>query len=318
MAVQVPNAWAAWLGVPVVLTVEGPYGSYVTIAYKVGGYVKAILLDSVEWLSAPGGLKTLMIRIPDAVSRIADRRNPPVSLPGKMLFRFAHFIKPLRDLGGCAKPFLAFAEVAIKTKTLLTWSRPHNDYFVVDNLNRVQRAQLPLNIWQQGFNMAANAAHWIISVNECEAFLSKRSGSEAVPYISSIAAWGIRYVSIKDLCFEGWFLYQTWWLGNHQRFREVNANNGIRKEYVHLRAPIAPDVQDTTIATQEIVGSLLKISLAVACLSLDIFTQMAKRGNKSPWLETALFWTSLAPTFITPIAMRYWPNLAIKPLGNPA
>ncbi|HUD02004.1 MAG TPA: hypothetical protein VMR37_06730, partial [Rhabdochlamydiaceae bacterium] len=96
MAVQVPNAWAAWLGVPVVLTVEGPYGSYVTIAYKVGGYVKAILLDSVEWLSAPGGLKNLMVRIPDALFRIAQRINPPVSRPGKMLFRFAHFIKPLR------------------------------------------------------------------------------------------------------------------------------------------------------------------------------------------------------------------------------
>jgi hypothetical protein len=166
--------------------------------------------------------------------------------------------------------------------------------------------------------MAANAAFWIISVNECEAFLNKHSGSEVNPHTSFLATWGGRYASIKDLCFEGWFLYQTWWLGNHLRFREVNANNVIRREYVPLRAPIAPDVQDTTIATQEIVGSLLKISLAVVCLSLDIFTKMAKGGNKSLWLETAIFWTSLAPTFITPVAMRYWPNLAIKPLGNPA
>ena len=192
---------------------------------------------------------------------------------------------------------------------MFKWPESPVEYVVIvesfdQNNNLVKttrRAQMPVDIWWQWSGVVQNVADWTISVSECEAYLRKDSAQMA-PFTT----WGARYLSVKSLCFEGWFLYQTWWLGNHQRINAAGQPDSIRN--------VLPHVQSTTLAKREIAGSLLKISLSVVCLSLDFFTKLNGKEQKPFWLEAAIFWTRIAPTFITPVALRYWPKVVTIPL----
>ena len=102
----IPN----WFQVPVALTRAGPNAAYIEKIHTIYVYVRAILSDSLDWLNSPGGQKTLLIKFPEVIVSIAHRIGHPISIPAKLLRDYAHFLRPLHALGGCAKPFLAFVE----------------------------------------------------------------------------------------------------------------------------------------------------------------------------------------------------------------
>ncbi len=290
--------------IPVALTGEGPYGPSIEKVYKVYTYVRAILSDSLDWLSSPGGQKTLLIKFPEAIVTIVHRIGPPTSIPSKLLRDFANLVQPLHKLGRCAKTFLAFVEVGSKFKTMFKDPDMYINYVVMDENHHPRKAQFPLNAWAQWSNVFQNFVDWGISVGECEVYLRSSAENSGHPFTAPLVNWGARYMSIKSLCFEGWFLYQTWWKGEH-------LHGAKRNEKIIGYIPFTERV---TLSKREIIGSALKISLSVVCLSLDLFNKLAAHEKKPFWLETAIFWTRIAPTFITPAALRYWPNIVTKPL----
>jgi hypothetical protein len=282
---------------------DGPYGYYVDKAYSIYEYVMNFILKELDWLKETGGQRTFFIKIPEAIVHISKRIGPTTSIPGKMLSKVADVLMPLHILGGCAKTFLAFVDVTIKFPGL--FKKPQKDiieYVVINKNNEPQKAQTPFNYWEQQANKAQVFADWALNLSECGSYVWKwrNPTSTKRPPFANLATWSGRYMCLKGLYFESKFLYQIWWEGKHLHYNEEE------QQYVPING--------TVLAKEDLIGSMLKISLSVVCLSLDVLQTFAPKENRPFWLESAIFWTRIAPTFITPVAIRYWPNLVTKPL----
>ncbi len=299
--------------VPVYFRIDGPNKYYVEKVHHV--YIKVIVFIRInlDWLKDTGGAKILVIKFPDAVVSLSKRIGPATHIPGKMINRVAEILMPLHKLGGCASTFIGFAEVGSKFPAMFNPSETQVKYVVRDG-NNAYKAQFPLNYWEQKANQALNVADWTLSFTGCAGYIwrSNHTAVEKFP-LAPIATWSARYMSLKGLYFDGRFLYETLWVGNHQKYNDVLKTYVPIQRWDNIEGVNVP-VPNTTVAWEEVAGAVLKISLSIACLSLDIFKGLAAKGNSSPWLDTAIFCANLAPTFITPVAMRYWPKMAVEPI----
>jgi hypothetical protein len=308
-----PGSFASYL--PLFMRSDGPYGEYVDQAISVYEYVRNFILHNLNWMKEAGGAKTLFVKFPDAIVSISKRIGPASYLPGKMINRVAEILIPLHKLGGCTSTLLGFAEVGSKFPAMFTPADSQVRYVVKDAHDKAYRAQFPLNQWEQRSNRALNIADWTLSFTGCSGYIWRlnHSADEKFP-LASIATWSGRYMSVKGLYAEGRFLYETLWVGNHKKWNEDE------QKYVPIKYEknkvILPE--NFSLAREELAGSLFRLSLAVVCLSLEIFKTLAAKGNQSPWLDSAIFCAGLAPTFITPIAMRYWPKMVVDPLYTAA
>lgn len=270
-------------------------------ASSVYKFVKNFICHNLAWLKETGGAKFWAIKLPDAIVSISNRIDP-ATLSGRVINRAADFLTPLQALGGCASTLMGFAEVGAKFPALFSPYKTQVQYTVRSAKNDTYQAQFPLSPWEQKADKALSMADWALSLTGCAGYIWRlnHTADEKFPFASLATASG-RYLSIGGLYFEGKFLYETLWVSKPQQYHEV------KKTYEPLK-------KSATVTREEIIGSALKISLSVVCLSLDIFKALAAKGNQSPWLHTAIFCAGLAPTFITPAAMRYWPKMVVEPL----
>jgi hypothetical protein len=291
------------------------------LANSVYKYVMDFIQHNLAWLKETGGLKTWLIKIPDAVVSISNRIGPATHRPGKMINIAADMLMPLHALGGCASTLLGFAEVGSKFPAMFSPAESKVQYVVRDEQGKVVRdeqrkawkAHFDLNYLDKIANKALSIADWTLSFTGCAGYIWKlnHSADEKFPLVP-IATWSARVMSIKGLYSEGRFLYETCWVGNRHMFDKEkkvaisDADSDIEQDKI-VPMPIS------TVAWEEVAGSVLKISLSVACLGLDVL-KLAAKESQSPWLDTAVFCAGLAPTFITPVAMRYWPKMAVEPL----
>ncbi len=275
--------------------------NFQSVACLVYEFVKNFIVHNLTWLKETGGAKALLIKFPDAIISISKRIGPVTCTSGKMINRVAEILTPLHALGGCASTLLGFAEVGSKFPALLSPFKTRVQYVVKGASEKTYQAQFPLKPWQQKADRALSVVDWTLSFNGCAGYIWRlnHTADEKFP-LAPIAPWLPRCMSIGGLYFESQFLYKTLWVGNHLKY------DAIQEKYKSIR-------KNTTVAWQEIAGSVLKISLSVACLSLDVF-KLAAKENQAPWLDTAIFCAGLAPTFITPVAMRYWPKMVVEPL----
>jgi hypothetical protein len=264
--------------------------------------VKVVYVQAMNFLCVTlvclkeGGARTLLVKIPDAIVQISTRIGSASSIPGSVINRVADIVMPLQVLGGSAKNFLSFSDVGTKSLALFSGIKTSIEYVVKGNNGIYYKAQLPLGDWGAWANRAQAFADWSLSITECGSYLWKFSNPDAngsFP-LAPLSTWSGRYFSIKGLCFESWFLYKTWYQGSHHN-GTVQINNAL-------------------LARRELTGSLLKLSLAVAGISLDIFRTFAAKGYAPFWMEPAMFWINIANTFVTPVAFTYWPSLVTKPL----
>ena len=286
---QQSSSWA-----PIMFSLQGPNREYMLVAWKVVGYITFFLKVNIDWLKETTGQRILLIKIPEAIILISKRIGPGVSIPAKIFRSFANALMPLFGLG-CAKTFLSFVEVGTRFNGMFSQSETKIDYVVVDESGKKTQAFLPLDWRAQWANRIENICHWSLSVSECGSYLWRLQNlsSTDLPPFSTFATWVGRYVSVKTLCYEGWFLYRTWWRqGKHHTVVKVQDGASISK--------------------RDIAGSLLKISVAVVCLSLELFAYLVAKGNKSPWLETTLFWSRITPTLMDPVN-RYWSVMVTRP-----
>jgi hypothetical protein len=299
---------------PLILRSNGPYGYYVRKVDSIYESVKEFLKHNLAWLKEAGGVKTLMIKFPDAIVSISKRIGPATHIPGKMINSAAGILLPIHKLGGCASSLLGFAEVGAKFPAMFNPSETQAKYVVKDADGNAYRAQFPLNQWEQRSNRALNIADWTLSFSGCAGFLWRlnHSADEKFP-LASLATWSGRYMSLKGLYSESRFLYETLWVGIHLKYSDeqkkyipVQYYDDVQKKVILVKNP--------TLAKEELAGSLFRLSLSVVCLSVDIFKALAPKDNNSKWLDTAIFCAGIAPTFITPLAMRYWPKMVVEPL----
>ncbi|HEX4840471.1 MAG TPA: hypothetical protein VFU89_08535 [Rhabdochlamydiaceae bacterium] len=288
--------------VPHALRIDGPYGDYIKPVNAVYAFVLKFLKFNLDWLRETSGQKMLLIKLPDAIVSISKRIGPATHIPGRMINNIAHFLTPLHRLGGYASPLIGFAEVGYKFPAMFVPSKEKVPY-VAEAEGKTYQASFPLNSWEQGANRVLSAADWTLSFTRCFWYLWRMNHTtdEKFP-LAGVATWAGRYISLKELYFEGRFLYETLWVGpqfkaGNEREKESNAQTPMK------------------LASVELVGSLLRLSLAVVYLSVDVFKVLATR-QQSPWIETALFCASIAPTFINPLANHYWPKLVTQPLYN--
>ncbi len=287
--------------IPAVFRADDPYGYIIQKVDSLYQSLKEFLKHNLTWLREPGGIKTLLIKLPDAIVSISKRIGPATRIPGKIINTAAEILMPLHKLGDCASSLLGFGEVVVKFPAMFSHSKSHVQYVVKDADGKPYRAQFPLNYLDKKSNNIQNIADWTLSFTGCAGYIWRLNHTTAEKFpLASLATWSSPYMSIKGIYSEGRFLYETWWVGKHQ----IHGRDETKGESV--------PVQNVTVVWEEVAGSVLRISLSVTCLSLDIFKGLAARGNSSPWLDTAIFCAGLAPTFITPVALRYWPEMAVK------
>ncbi len=282
------------------------YETFKKVAYAVSEYIGA-------WLKETGGVKTLLIKFPDAIVSISKRIDP-ATLSGRTINTIADFLTPLHALGGCASTLLGFAEVGSKFPAMFNPFKTQVQYTARGANNDTYRAQFSLPPLERAIDKALSVADWAFSLSGCASYIWKlnHTADETFPLASSLATWSGRCMSLGGLFLEGRFLYETLWVGKPQTYKAVPEKHKPDLKEYH---PIEKNVK---VAWEEVAGSMLKISLSVVCLSFDLFKKLATKENQSPWLDTAIFCAGLAPTFITPIAMRCWPKMVVAPLYESA
>jgi hypothetical protein len=286
--------------VPYSARINGEYP--MKLVYSVYEYVKIFIAHNLTWLKETGGAKNLLIKFPDAIVSISRRIGPATHIPGKILNTAADILIPLQALGGCASTLLGFAEVGSKFPAMFISSPKQVQYVVRGTAGKEYRAQFPLKSWEQNANKAVSIADWTLSFTGCAGYIWRMNHTPDQKFpLAPVATWSARYMSIQGLYSEGRFLYKTLSMGEHREY------HATQEKYLPLKKKV-------TVAWEEVAGSLLKLSLSVVCLSLDIFKALAAKGNQSPWIDTAIFCAGIAPTFITPVAMRYWPKIVTEPL----
>jgi hypothetical protein len=309
-----PDPSSAYL--PAIFRTDGPYGDIIRKVDWVYQSIMEFLTHNLNWLREPGGIRILLIKLPDAIVSISKRIGPATRIPGKIINSAAEILMPIHKLGPCASSLLGFAEVGAKLPAMLnpslSLSQRQVEYVVKDANGNSYRAQFPLNYWEQKSNNIQNIADWTISFTGCAGYIWRLNHTTAEKFpLADIATWSARYMSIKGLYFEGRFLYETLWVGDHQKSTDGGQTYIPIVRWDSTKQVRAP-VQNATVIWQEVAGSVLRITLSVACLSLDIFKELAAKGNSSLWLNTAIFCAGLAPTFIQPVALRYWPKMVVE------
>jgi hypothetical protein len=193
---------------------------------------------------------------------------------------------------------IGFAEVGYKFPAMFAPSAREVSY-VAEAGGQTYQASFSLTSWEQRVDRASSVVSWTLSFTGCVGYLWKlnHTADEKFP-LAGIATWAGRYMSLEGLYSEGRFLYETLWIGPQLPLSEDQRSKMGAK-----------------LATVELIGSLFRLSLAIVCLSVDIFKALAAK-EQSPWVETALFCASVAPAFITPLATRYWPKMVTEPLFN--
>lgn len=253
---------------------------------------------TLEWLKTTSGAKSWLIQLPEAIYKVAHRYKDSTAAAAQYLIKFNHWIKPLHIVTPCAKTWLPFVDVGAKFPGIFAPVKNHRQYVVIEKSDSNPfSARLDLANWEQWLDKCEALAHWILSVCQCETVCRKLSNEPA--RWSILASVVSPLISAKILYTEGSFLYKTIRRDQYVRAGE----NGKGQKTV-----------TATLAKQEMYGAGCKIALSIICLSLDIFNRFAPKGDKPVWLETALFWTSIAPTFVGPAAHYYMPELVIKPL----
>lgn len=256
---------------------------------------------TLEWLKTTSGAKCWLIQLPEAVYKVAHRYKDSTAIAAHYLIKFNHWIKPLHIVTPCAKTWLPFVDVGAKLPAIFAPLKDRRQYVVIDQSSGLDDQSRPfafylgLPKWEQWLDKTEALAHWVLSVCQCEAACRKLNNEP--PRWSILASIVSPLISAKLLYTEGSFLFKT-----------------IRRDQYQRGENSKPRTVTATLAKQEIYGSALKISLSIICLSLDLFNKFAPKGDKPVWLETALFWTSIAPTFVGPAAHYYMPELAVKPL----
>ncbi|MBS0647961.1 MAG: hypothetical protein JSS10_01900 [Verrucomicrobia bacterium] len=281
------------------------YRGYVTVRSYAEWFftehlVGKFILETLTSLNPSPGQKNLMIKIPEAIYKVAHRFEHSPAKAAHLLKSFAHTIKPLIILAPCAKSFLAFGETAGKVVPIFKQGQDKRRYVVFETTGDVQKplqASYKLENWEQWLNKGELIAHWAISFCESEAGYQKmmNNGPSRLTTLARILS---PLVSAKILYMEGSFLYKT--LQPAEDKHDVGA----------------VDKKKAKLAKQEIYGSALKIALAVICLSLDLFNKFGSKEKQSVWLETTIFWASVAPAFVGTAAHFYWPKLVLTPLQN--
>jgi hypothetical protein len=255
---------------------------------------------TLEWLKTTSGAKSWLIQLPEAINKVTLRYKDSTATPALYLIKFNHWIKPLHIVTPCAKTWLPFVDVGAKLPAIFTPVKDRRQYVVIDKTSGLDDQTRPfafsldLAKWEQWLDKCEALAQWVLSVCQCEAVCRKLNNEPA--RWSIVASIVSPLISAKTLYTEGSFLYKTIRRDQYQRM-----DNGKK-------------TVTANIAKQEIYGSALKIALSIICLSLDAFNKFASKGDKPVWLETALFWTSIAPTFVAPAAHYYMPELVVRPL----
>jgi hypothetical protein len=260
---------------------------------------------TLEWLKTTSGAKSWLIQLPETIYKVAHRYKDSTALPARYLVKFNHWIKPLHIMTPCAKTWLPFADVVAKIPAIFCPVKNYRDYVVIASDPAVDQTpfsyRLDLAKWEQLLNKCETVALWILSLCQCEAVCRKAHNEPA--RWSIVASIVSPFISAKTICTEGSFLYKAIRRNEYVRVAE----NGRDRQTV-----------TATIAKQEIYWAGSRIALSIIGLSLDLFNRLAPKGDKPVWLETALFWTSIAPTFLGPAAHYYIPELVVKPLHTSA
>jgi hypothetical protein len=285
------------LSEPHVMKNNGTYGEQAKqAALLVCKYGRNFLEHNLYWLHNVGGVKSLLIKFPDAIVSISDRIGRETHFSGRVVNGFADFLTPVQVLGKCASPLLELAEAFSKFPAMFEPSDTEVEYIVRnsgDPTGNGYRTKFSIGPLGEIGNRVQSGADWAFS---CTGFLRymEKSGYTSVGKIplAPIASWAGRIMYVKGFCSEGQFLYKTMWKHNH--------SEGLK------------------VAWEEVIGSLFRIAFSAAFLSLDIFDTFVPKENRSPWLDTAIFCAGLAPTFIKPVAIRYWPKLVVEPLHRSA
>jgi len=273
------------------------YGRELYQAYET---VNAIFWSTLMYLRTNNGAKNLLIKVPEAVHKVAHRYEHSTALPAQMLKKLTLWMKPLNILAPCTKAGLAFADVGAKFYNIFEPVKAQRHFVVLDKNGDKVRASYKFEKWEQWLNKGEVIAHWILSLSESEAGYRKimNAGPARLCLVTSIVS---PLVSLKTLYTEGSFLYKAMWRDADNRHTKYTTTN-----------------PEAHIAPQEVYGSFLKITMAVLALSLDVFNRLAPKENKPVGLETAMFWASIAPTFVGLAAHHYWPELVITPLHKEA
>jgi hypothetical protein len=318
--VPAPGSFESYL--PIYVRSDGPYGPYLTEAKKVCGYVTIFIQHNLDWLREEkiGAIKTLLIKFPDAIVLISNRIGPSTYLPGKLINRLAHILRPIHKLGPNASTLFGFVDVINKFDKMFEPSATRVEYVVKDGADIGYKAQFPLHRCEQISNRVGNIAVWALSVSGCAEYIWKLDHTplEPFPLKSSVTCIGIS-LNLKGIYEESRFLYQTLWCTPKESIKDEEGEEifvPIRRMSLD-KEKIVP-VPGLRVANEELAGSLFRLSLSVACLSIDIFKALAVKDNNPKWLDTALFCAGLAPTFIAPLAMRYWPKMVVDPLRTTA
>jgi len=295
MAAQSPvKAPVSGPWVPIWFKLEGPYKdyAYLKICHNVYNFAIEFWVQNWNWLKETSGQRVLLIKIPEAIINIAVRIGPATSIPKKVLHVVANFFMPIYKLGSCAKPFLAFIEVRTRFDAMFKKPDEKIDYVVLDAKGNYLKATFPLTHREQLAGRFENIASWTLSLSECGNYIWKfyNASAEDRPPFATFMSWTGRAMSIKTLVVEGRFLFQTWWAGKHVQ------------------------IDKATLSKQSLAGSILKIFLAAMCLAIELFQYFAANQYKPLWLGSALFWTRISSTFISPVANRYWPSMVTTPL----
>lgn len=280
------------------------YNGYVTVrSYAERFFIENLLgkfiVETLTSLNPSPGQKNLMIKIPEAIFKIAHRFEHSSTAAAHVLKSFAHTIKPLIIMAPCAKSFLAFGEAAGKIVPIFKQGPEKRKYVVVDTegVQKKLAASYELKSWEQWLNKGELIAHWAISFCESEAGYQKMMNNGPSRF-TTLARVLSPLVSAKTLYMEGSFLYKT--------LQPAEGKHDVS----------AADKKKAKLAKQEVCGSALKITLAVICLSLDLFSKFGSKEKQPVWLETTIFWASVAPAFVGTAAHFYWPKLVLTPLQN--
>lgn len=257
---------------------------------------------TLESLKTTTGAKSWLIQLPETIYKVAHRYKDSTAAPARYLIKFNHWIKPLHIITPCAKSWLPFVDVGAKIPAIFAPVKNHRQYVVIEESDSNPfSARLDLANWEQWLDKSEALAHWILSLCQCEMVCRKLNNEPA--RWSIVASFVSPFISAKTLYMEGSFLYKA--LRRDQYVRAGENAKGQRTVTANL-------------AKQEIYGAGCKVAFSIICLSLDLFNRFAPKGDKPVWLETALFWTSLAPTFVGPAAHYYLPELVVKPLQTRA
>ena len=314
MSVQTPpltanqKIWNAW--VPSTLQTDGPYGWYVNKVHSAVGLGRDFIAYNVDWVKSFTGAKTVLIKFPEAVIKISNRFSASTALPARMLHFFAFYIRPIVYGVGCdkpglvdAKPLLAIADTINKRDFYAPRKNPKCFEYVVlcEDKKSYKKETYTYETWEWVSGYGKNASDWLLSVSESYAFIRAVFNIKGPSSMDSIAKWSGRFISIQALSTESYFLYKTLW---------TRQMNGAKENSSAEQAA----VEKNTVATEVIIGSIFKIALSIVGISMDIFNHMARKETKPYWLAPAMFWASLAPTFLVPTAYFYWNSLIVEPL----